>query len=126
MRREAAALVRGLIQLGQALELTVVAQGVESEAQLTALRALGCEYAQGPFLVGHEAVLGVVAGDVSDEKSDDESHDVSDDKAGGDTEGGAHDMHEAPSDVDPPEAPADPGAAAPPGESLWAPGTLTT
>ncbi len=53
--RGGAALVRGLIGLGRALELTIVAQGVVSEAQVMALRALGCEYAQGPFL-GHEAV----------------------------------------------------------------------
>ncbi len=56
LSREAAALVRGLIELGRALGLTVVAQGVESEAQVAALRALGCSYAQGPFLVGREAV----------------------------------------------------------------------
>ena len=54
--RGGAALVRGLIGLGRALELTIVAQGVVSQAQVTALRALGCEYAQGPFL-GHEAFL---------------------------------------------------------------------
>jgi EAL domain-containing protein (putative c-di-GMP-specific phosphodiesterase class I) len=45
-----------LIGLGRALEITIVAQGVVSEAHAMALRALGCEYAQGPFL-GHEAVL---------------------------------------------------------------------
>jgi len=44
------ALVRGLVELGRALGLTVVAQGVEGEAQVEALRAVGCEYAQGPFL----------------------------------------------------------------------------
>ena len=47
-------MVRGLIELGRALDLTVVAQGVESKAQVDALRALGCRYAQGPFLVGRE------------------------------------------------------------------------
>jgi len=51
----AAALVHGLIELGRALELTVVAQGVESEAQVATLRDLGCGYAQGPIL-GHDAV----------------------------------------------------------------------
>ncbi len=49
---EAASLVRGLLDLGRALELTVVAQGVESEGQVTELHALGCRYAQGPFLTG--------------------------------------------------------------------------
>ena len=46
------ALVHGLIELGRALELTVVAQGVESEAQVATLRTLGCGYAQGRFF-GH-------------------------------------------------------------------------
>lgn len=63
LSREAAALVRGLLQLGQALELTVVAQGVESEAQVAALRALGCAYAQGPFLVGRRAVPAATGAD---------------------------------------------------------------
>jgi diguanylate cyclase (GGDEF)-like protein len=54
LSREAAALVRGLIELGRALGLTVVAQGVESDAQMTALRGLGCDYAQGPFILGDE------------------------------------------------------------------------
>ncbi len=79
LRKEAAALVRGLIQLGRALELTVVAQGVESEAQLTALRALGCEYAQGPFLVGRAATLGVVADPAWEDGSDDAPEDVAKD-----------------------------------------------
>jgi len=47
---EPTALVRGLVGLGRALGLSVIAQGVESEAQVVALRAIGCEYAQGPFL----------------------------------------------------------------------------
>jgi EAL domain-containing protein (putative c-di-GMP-specific phosphodiesterase class I) len=54
--RPAGALVRGLIDLGRTLGLTVVAQGVETEAQVQALRALGCEFAQGPFL-GRESEL---------------------------------------------------------------------
>jgi diguanylate cyclase (GGDEF)-like protein len=99
LRREAAALVRGLIGLGRALELTVVAQGVESEAQVTALRALGCEYAQGPFLIGVEGEL------VVDVVEDELPHD------------------------DPPDevsrAIPDASAPGPSGsESLWAPGTL--
>jgi diguanylate cyclase (GGDEF)-like protein len=43
------ALVRGLSDLGRALGLAVVAQGVESEEQAALLRSLGCPYAQGPF-----------------------------------------------------------------------------
>jgi diguanylate cyclase (GGDEF)-like protein len=46
----AAALLRGLLELGRALGLTLVAQGVESEAQAMALQALGYQFAQGPFL----------------------------------------------------------------------------
>jgi diguanylate cyclase (GGDEF)-like protein len=43
------ALIRGLADLGRALGLAVVAQGVETEDQAAALRALGCAFAQGPF-----------------------------------------------------------------------------
>jgi len=48
--QEAAALVQGLVALGRALGLSVVAEGVESENQLSVLRDLGCDLAQGPFL----------------------------------------------------------------------------
>ncbi|HUY22577.1 MAG TPA: diguanylate cyclase [Acidimicrobiales bacterium] len=47
---DGAALVRGLVGLGRALGLTVVAQGVTSEFQVATLRSLGCGFAQGPFL----------------------------------------------------------------------------
>jgi len=47
--REAEALVRGLVALGRAIGLAVIAQGVETEAQVAALRSVGCEFAQGPF-----------------------------------------------------------------------------
>jgi diguanylate cyclase len=52
VEREGVALVRGLIGLGGALDLTVVAQGIQTQAQVEVLRALGCEYGQGPIL-GH-------------------------------------------------------------------------
>jgi diguanylate cyclase (GGDEF)-like protein len=42
----------GIIQLSHALGLHVVAEGVETEAQLDTVRALGCDYAQG-FLIAH-------------------------------------------------------------------------
>ena len=42
-----AVLVRGLIALAAVLNLDVIAEGVESEAQLAALRELGCAQAQG-------------------------------------------------------------------------------
>jgi len=41
------AMVRGIIGLGHELHLTIVGEGVETHAQAVALRAMGCEYAQG-------------------------------------------------------------------------------
>lgn len=43
------AIVRGLVSLGHSLGLTVVAEGVETQAQAAALGAMGCELAQGYF-----------------------------------------------------------------------------
>jgi diguanylate cyclase (GGDEF)-like protein len=45
--REDAVLVRGAIELGHNLGLTVVAEGVETPAHVAALRQLGCDVAQG-------------------------------------------------------------------------------
>jgi diguanylate cyclase (GGDEF)-like protein len=45
------ALVRSIVELGRGLDLGVVAEGIETEAQATALRALSCPYGQG-FLLG--------------------------------------------------------------------------
>ncbi len=50
--RPDAAIVRSLIELGHRLGLQVTAEGVESEAQLNALRRLGCDTVQG-HIVGH-------------------------------------------------------------------------
>ncbi|MGH9017690.1 MAG: putative bifunctional diguanylate cyclase/phosphodiesterase [Acidimicrobiales bacterium] len=44
---DAGAIVRGIIGLGHELRLTIVGEGVETHAQAVALRAMGCEYAQG-------------------------------------------------------------------------------
>ena len=44
------AIVRAVLDLGQALGLTTVAEGVETPAQLAALRDLGCDWAQGYHL----------------------------------------------------------------------------
>ena len=45
-----AAIVRAVVELGHSLDLTVVAEGVEDESTLDALRSLGCDVAQGYFL----------------------------------------------------------------------------
>ena len=52
--RDDRALVRGLVDLGRALGLNVIAQGVMSDEQAGALRSLGCELAQGAFSVPAE------------------------------------------------------------------------
>jgi len=49
--RENATIVGALVGLGKALGLKVTAEGVEDEATAEALRAMGCEFAQG-FLYG--------------------------------------------------------------------------
>jgi diguanylate cyclase (GGDEF)-like protein len=46
-----AAIVGAVVELGHALELSVVAEGVETDAQLAQLRDVGCDGAQG-FLFG--------------------------------------------------------------------------
>ena len=40
-------MVRAIVSLGHNLGMNVVAEGVETETQLVALRSLGCEYRQG-------------------------------------------------------------------------------
>ena len=42
--------VRAVITLGQALGKTVIAEGIETPAQLAQLRNLGCEFGQGYLL----------------------------------------------------------------------------
>jgi len=46
----AAAIVESVVRLGHALGLVVVAEGVETADQLSTLRDLGCDLAQGYYL----------------------------------------------------------------------------
>lgn len=48
--RESRAITSAVVGMAKALELSVVAEGVESEAQLEALRAMGCKAIQGYLL----------------------------------------------------------------------------
>jgi diguanylate cyclase (GGDEF)-like protein/PAS domain S-box-containing protein len=52
-------LVRSILSIGDALGLTTVAEGVETVEQLEALRALGCDRAQG-FLLGRPQAAGEI------------------------------------------------------------------
>ncbi|AYH42176.1 bifunctional diguanylate cyclase/phosphodiesterase [Azoarcus sp. DN11] len=56
----AAAIVQAVIALGHALNLKVIAEGVETEAQLARLKAYGCEEMQG-YLVGRPVPGGEIA-----------------------------------------------------------------
>ncbi|WP_410668276.1 EAL domain-containing protein [Amycolatopsis sp. cmx-4-68] len=48
--RDAAAIVTSIIAMAHAVELTVIAEGVESAEQVDLLRSLGCDQAQGYYL----------------------------------------------------------------------------
>ena len=49
-----ASIVRAIITMGESLELEVIAEGVETNEQRDALRALGCRHYQG-YLFGRPA-----------------------------------------------------------------------
>jgi Amt family ammonium transporter len=48
-RRDSQAICRALLELGRGLNLTVLAEGVETVAEVSALRALGCSVFQGYY-----------------------------------------------------------------------------
>jgi diguanylate cyclase (GGDEF)-like protein/PAS domain S-box-containing protein len=51
-RGHASTLIRGIVDLGRAMGLSVIAEGIETPFQASVLRDCGCELAQG-FLFGH-------------------------------------------------------------------------
>ncbi len=58
------ALVRSVLNLGRQLDLTVTAEGIETEEQLSLLRSFGCAYGQGYLLsppVAADAVENMIA-----------------------------------------------------------------
>lgn len=57
---EEAAIVRAICTLGNNLKMTIVAEGVEEQAQLDLLRELGCDEAQG-YLLGRPMPFGKVS-----------------------------------------------------------------
>ena len=44
------AITKAIVVLGNSLDLKVVAEGAENEAQLDLLRSLGCDYVQGYYV----------------------------------------------------------------------------
>jgi diguanylate cyclase (GGDEF)-like protein len=56
---DARAVIRAVVGIGQALGLEVVAEGIETPAQLEAMRDLGCRFGQG-FLFGRPAAADAI------------------------------------------------------------------
>lgn len=59
-QRRAMAIMEGIVRLGRSLDLDIVAEGVETPAQLRTLRGMGCASVQG-FLLGRPMPPGDVA-----------------------------------------------------------------
>ncbi|KQM30513.1 diguanylate cyclase [Sphingomonas sp. Leaf10] len=65
--RESAAIVHSIIHLARALRLEVVAEGVETEAQVQALRVAGCSHLQGHHFarpLDADGAIGLAAGGI--------------------------------------------------------------
>ena len=62
---QALAIIRSVIGLGHGLGVPVVAEGVETDAQLDALRAEGCDQVQG-YLIARPNPIGHFEGVVMD------------------------------------------------------------
>ncbi|MFI8565984.1 EAL domain-containing protein [Rhodococcus sp. NPDC078407] len=56
----ARAIVSAIVALARAFDVTVVGEGVETEEQLEALAATGCDFAQG-YLLGRPVGAGAIA-----------------------------------------------------------------
>jgi len=63
--RQTAAIVRAMLDLGRGLDLPVLAEGVETEAELRFLAGEDCHAAQG-YLIGRPAPIAAFAGDIHD------------------------------------------------------------
>ncbi|MBV8719657.1 MAG: EAL domain-containing protein, partial [Chloroflexi bacterium] len=68
-RPSQAALIRAIVSLGAALELAIVAEGVETAAQATLLAHLGCDMAQG-FLFARPAEARLAEGILLDDRAE--------------------------------------------------------
>lgn len=56
---QAKAIIRAVLALGKSLQIPVLAEGIETQGQLSLLSTEGCDEAQG-FLLGHPAPLDVI------------------------------------------------------------------
>jgi diguanylate cyclase (GGDEF)-like protein/PAS domain S-box-containing protein len=63
-----AALIRSVVELGEALDMKIVAEGIENRDQLDSVSALNCDVGQGYFFsvpVGPEAIDGLLSKDTN-------------------------------------------------------------
>ena len=63
---EDTSIVEAIIRLAHALELSAVAEGLETPTQLETLRTLGCDFAQG-YLLGHPLPAEVIGDNPADD-----------------------------------------------------------